>query len=76
MAGASTEVRRVLAILEERGPSLGLHVNIPKCVITHGDLSLFPPLKKQSHQPNFEILGIPIGDLDLYQLYFTEAQLS
>ena len=30
VAGASTEVRRVLTILEERGPSLGLHVNIPK----------------------------------------------
>ena len=33
MAGGSTEVRRVLAILEERGPSLGLHVNIPKCEV-------------------------------------------
>ena len=28
MAGSSTEVCRVLAILEERGHSLGLHVNI------------------------------------------------
>ena len=33
MADPSTEVRRVLAILEEWGPSLGLHVNIPKCEV-------------------------------------------
>ena len=73
MAGASTEVRRVLAILEDRGPSLGLHVNIPKCeVCCLGDLSLFPPLIKQSHQPNFEILGIPIGDLDFCTSYISQ----
>ena len=33
VAGPSTEVKRVLAILEEWGPSLGLHVNIPKCEV-------------------------------------------
>ena len=65
VAGSSTEVCRVLAILEERGHSLGLHVNINKCeVFCHSDLSHFPPSMKQSHQPNIEILGIPIGDLD------------
>ena len=65
VAGSSTEVCRVLAILEERGHSLGLHVNIHKCeVFCHSDLSHFPPSMKQSHQPNIEILGIPIGDLD------------
>ena len=65
VAGSSTEVGRVLAILEERGRSLGLHVNINKCeVFCHSDLSHFPPSMKQSHQPNIEILGIPIGDLD------------
>ena len=56
----------MLAILEERGHSLGLHVNINKCeVFCHSDLSHFPPSMKQSHQPNIEILGIPIGDLDV-----------
>ena len=65
VAGSSTEVCRVLAILEEKGHSLGLHVNINKCeVFCHSDLSHFPPSMKQSHQPNIEILGIPIGDLD------------
>ena len=65
VAGSSNEVGRVLAILEERGHSLGLHVNINKCeVFCHSDLSHFPPSMKQSHQPNIEILGIPIGDLD------------
>ncbi|KAL5505428.1 hypothetical protein EMCRGX_G006859 [Ephydatia muelleri] len=65
VAGSSTEVCRVLAILEERGHSLGLHVNINKCeVFCYSDLSHFPPSMKQSHQPNIEILGIPIGDLD------------
>ena len=50
---------------EEKGHSLGLHVNINKCeVFCHSDLSHFPPSMKQSHQPNIEILGIPIGDLD------------
>ena len=34
---------------------------LPKCqVFCHGDLSLFPPSMKQSHQPNFEILGNPL----------------
>ena len=69
MAGPRTEVRRVLAILEEWGPSLGLHVNVKFCC--HGDLSLFPPPMKQSHQPNFEILGIPIGDLDFCTSYIS-----
>ena len=42
VAGSSTEVCRVLAILEERGHSLGLHVNINKCeVFCHSDLSHF-----------------------------------
>ena len=50
VAGVSSEVRRVLAILEEKGPSLGLHINIPKCeVFCCGDLSLFPSSMKQSH---------------------------
>ena len=65
VAGPNTEVRRVLTILEEKGRSLGLHVNIAKCeVICCSDLSLFILLMKQSHQPNIGILGIPIGDLD------------
>ena len=35
---------------EEWSPSLGLHVNIPKCeVFCHRDLSLFLPSMKQSH---------------------------
>ena len=73
VAGVSTEVRRVLAILEEKGPSLGLHINIPKCeVFCCGDLSLFPSSMKQSHQPNLEILGIPIGDLDFCTSYISQ----
>ena len=47
----------MLAIIEERGPSLGLHVNIPKCeVFCHGghDLSLFPPSMKQPTSPTLK----------------------
>ena len=63
----------VPAILEERGPFLGLYVNIPKCEsLCHGDLSILPPSMKQSHQPNFEILGIPIGDPDFCTSYISQ----
>ena len=37
----------------------------------HGDLNLFPQPMKQSHQPNFEIVGIPIGDLDFCTTYIS-----
>ena len=48
---------------------MSIYLNVKFCC--HGDLSLFPPPMKQSHQPNFEILGIPIGDLDFCTSYIS-----
>ena len=63
LAGPISAVHRALAPIKGIGPPLGLFVNMSKCeVYSQSDLSLFPTDMKLSHNPNIEILGIPIGD--------------
>ena len=60
-------VAKVLFIIQELGPPLGLFINAEKCeLFSLGDLSSFSPLMKKSGVPNVEILGAPIGDLIYY----------
>ena len=50
-------------IIEQMGPSLGLHINFAKCELfsSKGNAS-FPPAVKCSLLPNLDILGAPVGD--------------
>ena len=61
--GPRLAVFRALSIIQERGPALGLFINVAKCkLFSLSDLSMFPSMMKTSHVPHFEILGAPIGD--------------
>ena len=64
VAGPSSSVQHVVHLLQDLGPSLGLHLNPPKCeLFSQGDLSLFPSEMNKSCTPNLTILGAPIGDV-------------
>ena len=64
MAGPSTSVQHVVCLLQDLGPSLGLHLNPSKCVhFGQGDLSVFPSQMNKSCTPNLIILGAPIGEV-------------
>ena len=50
-------------MIEELGPTLGLHVNLAKCeMFSRQDNTSFPPEVRCSLRPNLDILGAPIGD--------------
>eukprot|EP00731_Ephydatia_muelleri_P010281 Em0005g867a len=63
LTGKHSAVLRALSLIEELGPSLGIHINLAKCeLFSHFGNSMFPPAVKFSHHLNLEILGAPIGD--------------
>ncbi|KAL5474616.1 hypothetical protein EMCRGX_G026588 [Ephydatia muelleri] len=62
VAGPVAAIARVLAIIQESGPPLGLNINIAKCeLFSSRDLSSFPEEMRRSNVPHFEILGTPIA---------------
>ena len=65
LAGPRSTVSNILALLQELGPPLGLHVNIPKCeVFSQSSLDCFPSDIKKSNNSNIDILGSPIGNTE------------
>ena len=65
VAGPRSSLYRILTLLQEEGPALGIIINLPKCeVFSRHGLDMFPLNIKKSDKPNMEILGIPIGDRD------------
>ena len=63
VAGPISAVLRVLSIIKDLGPPLGLHINLSKCeLFSVNDQSRFPDEMKKSNVPHFDILGAPIGD--------------
>ena len=63
LAGHPTSVSRALDIIQSDGPPLGFHVNLKKCeLFSPSDTSLFFTSIPSSNIPNFELLGVPIGD--------------
>eukprot|EP00731_Ephydatia_muelleri_P039251 Em1273g1a len=67
----------ILALLQELGPPLGLHVNIRKCeVLGQSSLDCFPSDIKKSNNPNIDILGSPIGDTEFCHKFITEPALK
>eukprot|EP00731_Ephydatia_muelleri_P000498 Em0001g498a len=68
-------IARVLAIIQESGPPLGLNINIAKCeLFSSRDLSSFPEAMRRSNVPHFEILGAPIGDLVFCAKFVAQKQ--
>ena len=64
VAGSEKAVARVITILSELGPQLGLFLNVSKCeFFSKGNMNSFPPGMKRSNTPNMEVLGAPIGDI-------------
>ena len=77
LAGPGSSVYNILAMLQELGPPLDLHVNIHKCeVFSHSSLDLFPVAIKKSHTPNLDILGSPIGDAEFCHHYIAHKRLE
>eukprot|EP00731_Ephydatia_muelleri_P020959 Em0013g686a len=65
LAGPRSSLCRVLTLILELGPPLGLHINISKCeVFRCKGFSSFPPEMKQSGEPNLDILDVPIDIAD------------
>ena len=63
LAGPRPALQRVLSLLQQEGPSLGLFINLRKCeIFSSRDLEGFPEQMKKSNNPCLEVLGIPIGD--------------
>ncbi|KAL5510763.1 hypothetical protein EMCRGX_G006364 [Ephydatia muelleri] len=75
VAGPVAAIARVLAIIQESGPPLGLNINIAKCeLFSSRDLSSFPEEMRRSNVPHFEILGAPIGDLVFCAKFVAQKQ--
>ena len=77
VAGPVAAIARVLAIIQESRPPLGLNINIAKCeLFSSRDLhvSSFPEEMRRSNVPHFEILGAPIGDLVFCATFVAQKQ--
>jgi len=83
-AGKSADVLKVLRVLEERGPAVGLHLNHAKCELIASPaaahvLSSFPaaiPAKQRATDGNFSMLGTPIGTPAYCAQYLREHALE
>ena len=54
---------RAVTLIQRLGPAFGLCINHAKCeLFSCTVLSDFPQEMKVSQEPNFEVLGAPIGD--------------
>ena len=68
LAGPKDAVNRAILVIQQVGPPppppMGLRINTTKCeLFSRGNLEGFPANMKMAHEPNFEILGAPIGDV-------------
>ena len=73
MAGPRSSLCRILSLLQEEGPALGIIVNLPKCeAFSQHGLDMFPLRMKKSDKPSLEILGIPIGDQEFCSSFISK----
>ena len=64
VAGTRDAMARVIAIIKEQGPHLGLFIKDPNCeLFSKCNLNFFPVQMKRSNTPSLVLLGAPIGDL-------------
>ena len=70
LSGTKSVIRRVVTLIQKLGPALGLWINPAKCeLFSRTVLTDFPQEMKVSHEPNFEVLGAPIGDTIFVQSF-------
>ena len=63
LSGTKSVICRAVTLIQRLGPALGLCINHAKCeLFSCTVLPDFPQEMKVSHEPNFEVLGAPIGD--------------
>eukprot|EP00731_Ephydatia_muelleri_P031154 Em0022g668a len=61
--GSKNAIRHAITLIQKLGLPLGLWINHAKCELFFRTVfSGFPQEMKVSHEPNFEVLGAPIGD--------------
>ena len=73
MAGPRSSLCRILSLLQEEGPALGIIVNLPRCeAFSRHGLDMFPLLMKKSDKPSLEILGIPISDQEFCSSFISK----
>ena len=72
--GPKAAVNRAI-LIQQVGPPLELRINPTKCeLISRGNLDGFPADMKMHHEPNFEILGAPIGDVIFCAKYLAQKR--
>ena len=75
VAGPISAVLRVISIIKDLGPHLGLHINLSKCeLFSVNDISRFPDGMKKSNVPHFDILGAPKGDFLFCAKYIAQKR--
>ena len=63
LSGTKSVICRAVTYIQKLGPALGLCINPAKCELFFRTvLPDFPQEMKVSQEPNFEVLGAPIGD--------------
>eukprot|EP00731_Ephydatia_muelleri_P009283 Em0004g1621a len=73
IAGPRSSLCRILSLLQEEGPALGIIVNLPKCeAFSRHGLDMFPLRMKKSDKPSLEILGIPIGNQEFCSSFISK----
>ena len=75
LAGPKDAVKHAIHLIQQFSPSLGLYINMAKCkLFSRGDIEGFPADIKVFHEPNFEILGAPIGDAILCAKFVSQKR--
>ena len=63
LSGTKSVICRAVTLVQRLGSALGLCINPAKCeLFSRTVLSEFPQEMKVSQEPNFKVLGAPIGD--------------
>jgi hypothetical protein len=66
LVGAHADLLRALQVIQDHGPDLGLHLNLPKCEVwwpscTPDHWRLYPAAISKSLEPGIDLLGAPLG---------------
>ena len=77
LAGPRSALLRVISLLQQDGPSLGLFINVGKCEIySRNHLEGFPEQIVKSNKACFVILGIPIGDAEFCASFISSKRVE
>ena len=77
LAGPRSALLRVVLLLQQDGPTLGLFINVGKCEIySHNHLEGFPEQIVKSNNACFVILGIPIGDAEFCASFISSKRVG